>query len=386
MITYLKTSWTILRNVIILFIFLELILSGFYNYKAGKEYQDFLTLKIENSVHKNMTAEEVKAMYYEYIDTEMEWTPYVHYKPKEYSGIYNNINENGLRKTKQHDGTNSSDTVKIFCFGGSTMYGIGASDNTTIPSLLSDILAKKHPNKNFEVTNYGVLGYNRDQEAIQIRNEILKNNIPDIAIFFDGVNEVFASHQNKKVGMPTNTVNRHLEFNSKKSYWKRASLFYEASYTKKLIKYIQHKTMPAKPIVHSNELANKVAINYVRQILLSESTMKHYHITAINILQPTIFTKKELSPFEVIMKTNENYVKDLYDKTYDAIQKDTLLSKIKSYVDLTAIFNHTPETVYTDFCHTTEKGNTIIAEAMYEQIKYKLIQSALPDSTKIESK
>lgn len=385
MIKNLKTTWIIILNVIIIFVLLELVLAGIYNYKIKSEFNDYITLKVEGNVHPEMSPEQVKTLYYEYLDLEMEWTPYLHYSPKAFHGIYNTINNFSQRKTIKHIASDTAETIKVFCFGGSTMYGIGSTDQKTIPSLLSSILKQNYPNLNFDITNFGVLGYNRDQEAIQLQTELLNNNIPHIAVFFDGVNEAFAAYQNDGARRPTNTVHRALEFNTQKSYQKRISLFLKSSYTKKLIHYLRTKlnTKTKKPKEIAS-IAQKVAENYRNHVVYHHAISKKFNINTINILQPTVFTKNTLSPFEQRMKKNEIYLKEIYHQTYQTIQHDSLLLNDSSYFDLTALFNSTPETVYTDFCHTTAKGNEIIAQEMYRHIKAYLLNTKAITSTKTE--
>lgn len=373
MIKQLKYIWVITRNTLILILLLEIILGVIYNYKSKKEYNAYIDLKINAKVHEDMNKEAIRAMYFEYLDVEMQWEPFHHYIPKPFKGMYNNIDALGRRKTLQYANHNTKDTITIFCFGGSTMYGIGATDSTTIASLLSKQLSKSYPNQNFDIINFGVTGYNRDQETIQLNQELINGNIPNIVIFFDGVNEALCGYQNKTVGLPPSASSRMLEFNTSKFYGKKSNLFFETSNTNKLITYLKNKLSSKNYTVDSEELAKTIAVNYQNHVTYSEALSKIYDFKVFNFLQPTIFTKQKLTEFEVIMKNNESYLEDIFKNTYRIITNDTLLNQNNSFINMSQLFDGYDHVIFTDFCHTAEKGNTIIAEEISAYISEDLV-------------
>ena len=63
--------------------------------------------------------------------------------------------------------TTSGKAIRILCFGGSTMMGIGARDHQTIPAVLARRLAER--GHRVAVTNYGQLGHNSTQEVITLQ-------------------------------------------------------------------------------------------------------------------------------------------------------------------------------------------------------------------------
>lgn len=88
----------------------------------------------------------------------------------------------------------SGDTVDIFFFGGSTMYGWNLSDAETIPSQLLDVYRKKYPNgKSVRIRNYGVPYYYSKQEIMLFSKLVFEREQPDIVIFMDGLNDFYPS-------------------------------------------------------------------------------------------------------------------------------------------------------------------------------------------------
>lgn len=358
----------ILINTVILLLFLELLLATIYNYKEKLGYKEYINLKIEANVHPDMSKEAIEKMYFEYNELELKWTAYTHFSLKSFNGTYNKINAKGNRKTINK--VSDSTAIKVFCFGGSTMYGIGSSNEQTIPSLLSKKLIEKYPNKTFNVTNFGVPGYNRNQENLQLQKEINIGNIPDIVLFYDGVNEVLTSFGNNEVALPMGSSKRNLEFNTAKSYSKKLSLFFKTSYTNRFVNYLSKKVFSRKLNTSKNttSLAKNISNNYKQQVFFLENLSLKHHFKIKNYIQPTIFSKKQLTNYELVMKENDQELESLYAKTYkELLIKNSNVEK-NSYTDLSKLFDTYNGIVFTDFCHTSEVGNNIIADVFLKDI------------------
>src|SRR5713226_8241663 len=75
-----------------------------------------------------------------------KWHPYVYWRRVPSKGHFFNIDKDGLRKTwNAMEQTHSElPRVRIFMMGGSTMWGTGARDEETIPSILAQLLMREH--------------------------------------------------------------------------------------------------------------------------------------------------------------------------------------------------------------------------------------------------
>jgi len=84
----------------------------------------------------------------------------------------------------------SKDTLLVYFFGGSTLFGFNVADFETIPSYYVDLYKAKYPKaKSIKVVNWGCPNYYTYQELILFTKLILAGHKPDIAIFFDGLND-----------------------------------------------------------------------------------------------------------------------------------------------------------------------------------------------------
>ena len=137
----------------------------------------------------------------------MRWHSYVYYRRKPYNGTHINVDAEGVRYTAfpPADAGRITDLPIVWCFGGSAMWGTGASDTQTIPSHIA--------NNGYRVINLAETGYVFTQELITLMLTLRKYPPPDIAIFYSGVNDVFSAYQNGIGGLPANEYNRIREFN-----------------------------------------------------------------------------------------------------------------------------------------------------------------------------
>src|SRR5580704_13131667 len=99
-------------------------------------------------------------------DAWVQWYPYAYWIGGPYRGRYFNIDGSGLRVTVAGKNSRGSrpGAIRVFMFGGSTMWGEGARDAYTIPSWLQRQLDQT-PSA-VRVTNFGQDGYVSAQEMI----------------------------------------------------------------------------------------------------------------------------------------------------------------------------------------------------------------------------
>lgn len=372
----LKFTYIIIRNTLILFLILEIGLGIFYNYHDESGIDTNTEKIIASGIYGDLDPNIVKEIFRELRQQDMEWKPYVHYGFKEMLGKQNTIYKNGIRKTVNLSIKDSTTALKIFCFGGSTMYSSGARDAHTIPSELSKLIHSSFPDKNIEITNFGCHGYTRGMENIQLQLELTKNNIPDIVVFYDGVNEVISAHQNNVAGLPTNSYNRKKEFKIGHDYKKRIRLMVNSSNLNRMYTTLRLKIKTNSPYrkmeTRSNSLATSIASTYAGYIKISKSLESNYDFKVFNFLQPVIYSKKELSKAEEEQAKHHEYYKNLYHLSYKSIREDSILVADSTFTDISTAFNNFNETIYFDFCHTGEKGNEIVAQQIFNQIKLEI--------------
>lgn len=118
------------------------------------------------------------------------YEPWAEFKEMPFSGRYYNQSVHGFRS----NGTfpqwpPSPDHFNIFMFGGSTLYGYSVPDAQTLPAYLSAILAEHFGPNRVVVYNFGNGFYYSVQERIRLENLLMSATVPNMAIFFDGLND-----------------------------------------------------------------------------------------------------------------------------------------------------------------------------------------------------
>ena len=118
------------------------------------------------------------------------FVPYLGHRSTPFEGDFINISKEGIRRTVElPEYAESLGDVTIHFYGGSTLWGFGARDEYTIPSFASQILQGDYA-VDAQVTNFGEIGYNSFNDKTVFDVQILKGNIPNIAIFYQGYNDI----------------------------------------------------------------------------------------------------------------------------------------------------------------------------------------------------
>jgi len=108
--------------------------------------------------------------------------------PNQYSESVN-INSEGFRGP-EFSVAKPASTYRIVMLGGSTMFGHGASsDSTTIPGYVQQFLDDYDFGFNVEVINAAIQNHNSEKEILLLSNKII-NYDPDLVIMYDGFNDL----------------------------------------------------------------------------------------------------------------------------------------------------------------------------------------------------
>jgi hypothetical protein len=120
-----------------------------------------------------------------------EYASWIEFRNINFDGKYVNVN-NSIRRSipDQYISTGSKDTLNVYFFGGSTMFGFNVADKETIPSQFVELYKQRYPNgPSLHVFNYATPTYYSYQELIQLSNLVFQGHRPDAVIFLDGVND-----------------------------------------------------------------------------------------------------------------------------------------------------------------------------------------------------
>lgn len=364
---HLNDLWIIAGITILLLIFIELAFSVYYNTKSDSDP------RAEADCYPK--EEWVQYLYREFSASGHEsWHPYVYWRRKPYSGKYINIGEDGLRKSlySVQDSIRTVPAIRLFFMGGSTLWGTGVRDDHTIPSLTGDMLSQK--GFHMDVFNFGESGYVSTQELVALMVELKNGNVPDIVVFYDGVNDVFSAFQQKEAGIPQNEYNRIAEFNAFRGKKNLVRSLFSALASFSTVRFITEKVSRKKDFsstyshTDSESLTFAVARHYWSNLRMIESLAKEYGFKTVFYLQPAIFHKNHITPYELKqfeeMKYLESFFEQAYQKTADHEDKPASIY----FYNISDIFKDIKAPLFIDWCHIGESGNAIIARRMTEDL------------------
>ena len=181
----------IILNTILLFIFLNIFFYFVIQIRGDSiTNQKFYNDDILSEVYPHRSHEDINLLLKETKSLFHVYKPYVQFTEPEFRGKFVNINRNGFREGhNQCRYPINKSKFNVFVFGGSTTLGYGVADNETIPSQLQDILLNACTD--VCVYNFGQGAYFSTQERIFFENLLVEKQIPNIAVFIDGLNDFY---------------------------------------------------------------------------------------------------------------------------------------------------------------------------------------------------
>jgi hypothetical protein len=346
--------WVILFILLLLEFVLKIMEDG------GNTWVQADGLQSENATWFKEYAKEYKKVH-----SLFRWEPYLYWKPDSFQGTYININKDGLRSTYNPKNTGEQQSpIRIFMFGGSTMWGAGARDHKTIASVLSRLLGESGVNA--RISNFAQLGYVNSQEVMSLLCELKNDNLPVVAIFYDGFNDVFSAFTNGVAGIPLKETNRRIEFNITKSGGRLFKSFVRNLRIYNLFceKAQWKQCTSAGAGTDENQLSDDVVRIVRSNIKLVETLGTAHGFSSLFYWQPTIFHKKELTEYEQNQARIIEPARHFFQATYRKIESCDVLSKKKNFHYVADLFSDSSKPYYIDFGHITEGGDLRVAKRM----------------------
>ena len=307
------------------------------------------------------------------------WEPYSYFRPKPFSGQTITIGEDGLRKTwsspSSHKSSPNRTPIRILMLGGSSLWGFGARDDQTIPSLLASQLSERR--WNVQIRNLAQIGHVSTQEVVSLIRELQSGYRPDLVIFYDGVNDTTSALLEGEVGLTTNESNRRREFNLLQSPKRLGGALFgylikeSASYRFALSirqRVSGSVTKPGREFDDAgrDRLAREIVRRFWANVEIVKNLGREFQFSPIFFWQPVIFTKPLQVPFEREESARFAWAEPIFRNVIWHLRE---LPSDLAFQDLSGIFADSNELVFIDYCHTTESANARIASEIAERVK-----------------
>ncbi len=304
---------------------------------------------------------------YAAVERRLAYKPFSLWQRDDYQGETITILDDGSRSVPG-SACDSAEAYRIFVYGGSTIWGVAVPDWETIPAHMQTLLGGIRPTC---VVNFGELGNVSTQNMIRLIQELQAGNVPDMVIFYDGVNDVIASTQTGIAGAHRN-------------YTVFSSAMTQVIPPHPLIRWISESTtfkflmglLPQSPAeeIDYEALAQTTADYYLTNVRVITALGETYGFETVFFWQPVLVVeRKPRTPAEEDMASVvENPLLAMYRDTWTAIKTAAPQTPNLYYV-ADALDSHA-ETLYFDHHHLLPAGNALIASRIVDAIRPALSQ------------
>lgn len=359
--------WAILGVALLLLTTLEVSLTSYYERADKRERQSAAKAAANSGVYANPDLAE--EYFKELTDAKARvWASYTQSQQTDYAGKFINVHE-GTRRTWNSEAIKDDKRtrLKIFFFGGSTLWGLGSRDDFTIPSLVAKMLAENGISA--EVTNYAVIGDVTTQSLIRLVLELRKRNVPDLVVFYGGSVEAFSACYEGEPGVPLG--NSSLEkISPKKEAKARISIRLENF---ALIRLLTGKTQLAGCSKTLDVLSDGALDVYLGNVRFIEAISRSLSFRTLFYLEPQLSDKTHRTKYEEdqLLKSEKRLPgkNDLYSLMRSKLVKreDESLEQ-NVFHDLRTIFADVASPIYMDGGHYGEDGNDRISRKIAADI------------------
>jgi lysophospholipase L1-like esterase len=368
----------LLMNTLVLLLFIEIAAGGVsWFISEPEDVPDILDSNVRDWRSLPYYADQPWAADYwaEAENLTVQFAPFLIWRTAQINGAYINASAGGTRITPGADC--DGDAFRVFAMGGSTMWGAGAPDFGTIPAYLVEGL-QTELDAPVCVINFGQAAAVTTQGVIELMLRLQNDDIPDLIIFYAGINEVQAAYE-------TGAGDLHQSYTLIAGRYHDPSFEYtsfgaalgdglrDVSYAARLlgrlspenesgIPSLSYATMGIGAELLAAQTVDTLRANYE----MVEALATAYGFDFAFFWQPVLAVEvKPLTPEEVPLQNNlDPALVALYEATYDAVPSD-----YAKFYDIRDALADERAQIYIDEFHITPDGNRIVADRMLEILR-----------------
>lgn len=292
----------------------------------------------------------------EQAQTRVTWLPYTYWKLDAFTGDYIQVSESGIRHTPLY--TDDADALKLFFFGGSTMWGEGARDAYTIPGHVARLLYEQGNPQ--QVVNMGQTGYVSTQDMILFQMQLAQGNVPDVAVFYQGFNDILSAYSQQMTGVTLQETQRIVDVEAGRLLRAGQPVLQPLSISLEQFDLSLAATDSIDPqIILDRWLANRRMIQAIAGA---------YDVRVLFVWQPAMNYKSPLTAWEQALLDRTEMERPglfaLYREIDILLQAYIQQTKPDDILVLSDLFENDDRLIFHDLVHITEAGNLTVAEAL----------------------
>ncbi len=301
-----------------------------------------------------------------------------------------------MRKTWNPVVASTTPKNKIYTigmFGGSTLEGVGAIDDETIPSWFSKLLNGSSTSRTYLVKNYGVSGYTFTQSLMKLILLLREGRRFDYVILYGGANDIDNAYDNGQVGA------LFLEGNMRNalegSTWSNIKGFLVEQINacatcralvvaSRNLPFFKDRLSPFLLQIRNFLLFKKGASQSDQEIIAFAKGIADYYKKSHDLLdviskaygfkyhefwQPTLINDAPVRGESLILNIDPRLTDDKVKKLYALTVEDMRLLHLDNFSDLTDILKGRKEAYYLDGVHISGDANRIVAARIEDIMK-----------------
>lgn len=252
--------------------------------------------------------------------------------------------------------------LRVWMFGGSTLFGVGQRDDHTIASELAR--AAWRDGVALDVDNRAVPGDVAWIERARLRRALITEDTPDLVVFYDGFNDVRSVEWSYGAGHEVTNRFSALNDATLVPLLKRLNeREIDGERTVVAVPLERDVRPPDQPVID-----DAVRFQYGATRSLTDADLARAGVASIAFIQPIGASRNPLvaGDFPTTRLATEQY------RTF----RDGLPEGV---VDIADALDDHPGAVYVDDVHTTEEANPVIATRMWNEMRELVASLAAPD-------
>lgn len=297
-----------------------------------------------------------------------DYQSYTGWRGAPYLGSTTEIDDSGRRVVPQPPGAAGP---AVHFFGGSTMWGTGTAGSETIPAHFARLTGAR-------TVNNGQSGFVSRQNLAALLDVIDRGEELDLAVFYDGVNEVLVLCRSADAltgHLEERRMRRELQRSGVDSRWLWDSLF--GATVPFLTKAVNKVAAAAgrRPLIvvggraavsacqsdpeHAERVADMMIANWRRANL----HLIYEGSSFVGVLQPVAY----IGSARIDYLTLDESLRADYEAVYPILRRKLAAQTEITVVDLSPLFDG-GESVYMDWAHISGRGNELVAAALREAL------------------
>jgi hypothetical protein len=316
--------------------------------------------------------------------------PYLGWTLLDFKSRYVHVHD-GIRRSYEPSGL-TRDAVSVYFLGGSAMFGWFQRDEHTIPSEFARLAeADGIP---VRVVNYATPAYVNWQESLQLQALVGAGHRPDLAVFYDGANELVSQFTQGPHSDPETTLTRQIGDQLGQGLtrpptgrggllgftdaWARVSAVHRVG---ERLGMLSDPDGPPDDVLVSPWLGSQAenaaargsyaASIYAQGVDVVRRLADSYGFRANFFWQPSVYSKR-------VVKGERQAVGSLgTDAAAWRLATEAAHAALPSgTVDLSTVLDGTRKPLMYDFVHTNELGARVVARALYRRLRPQLLEAA----------